>query len=178
MKQVERMRLGVVVERRRSDHPWQDHGWRPVAVLPGAAEVAAWRLVAEGPGWQHYHAGTLALELFPKETEAYRINLTAAQPSVYVILRWRETGDGREVEPFHLTASAEEVQDYLDAGNDVIEAVPMPPVVRRWVEDYVAGHHQPERFEKRERKGWKDVAAGAGRSRPLRAGGRGAGGKP
>ncbi len=178
MKQVERMRLGVVVERRRSDHPWQDHGWRPVAVLPGAAEIAAWRLVAEGPGWQHYHAGTLALELFPKETEAYRINLTAGQPSVYVILRWRETGEGREVEPFHLTASAEEVQDYLDAGNDVIEAVPMPPVVRRWVEDYVARHHEPERFEKRERKGWKDVAADADRSRPLRAGGRGAGGKP
>lgn len=172
------MRLGVVVERRQSDHPWQDHSWRPVAVLPDAAEVAAWRLVAEGPGWRHYHAGTLALELFPRETEAYRINLTSAAPAVYVILRWRETGEGREVEPFHVTASAEEVQDYLDAGSDVIEAVPMPPAVRSWVEDYVARHHQPERFEKRERKGWKEVAAGARPSRPLRAGGRPAGEKP
>jgi len=178
VKQVERMRLGVVVERRRSDHPWQDHSWRPVAVLPGADELSAWRLIAEGPHWQRYYVGSLALELFPKETEAYRINLTAAEPSIYVILRAREAGEEGEVEPFHLTASAEEVQDYLDAGSDVIEAVPMPPVVRHWVEDYVARHHRPDQFEKRERKGWKDAATGAGPKHPARPDGRGAGGKP
>lgn len=178
MKEVERMRLGVVVERRRSDHPWQDHSLRPVAVLADALEIAAGRLIAEGPGWQRYHAGTLALELFPKETEAYRINLTSAEPAVYVILRWRGPGEGHEIEPFHVTASAEEVQDYLDAGSDVIEAVPMPPVVRAWLEDYVARHHQPERFEKRERKGWKEAAAGSPSTRALRVGGRRAGEKP
>lgn len=179
---MESLRLGVVVERRNSHHPWQDHSWRPVAVLPDAPEVVAWQLLAEGQGWRRYHAGTLALELFPTETEAYRINLTSAEPAVYVILRCRETGESHEVEPFHITASAEEVQDYLDAGSDVIEAVPMPPVVRNWVENFVARHHQPERFEKRQRKGWKDVAAGKAAaeqvSRPSRAGARPAGGKP
>ena len=40
MKQnAERLPVGIVVERRRSDHPWIDHTWRAVAVIPGAGEL-------------------------------------------------------------------------------------------------------------------------------------------
>jgi hypothetical protein len=172
MSRVEIMRLGVVVERRKSDHPWQDHAWVPVAVLPGAPESEGWRPIAEGPGWVRYHAGTLALELFPKETEAYLYNLTAAQPAVYVILRRREAGDvsgadGPDVTLFHVTVSGDEVRDYLDSGTDIIEGVPMPPLVRAWIEDYVARYHKDEPFEKRVRKRWRDADL------PDRSGGKG-----
>lgn len=179
MRNVESMPLGVIVERRRSSHPWQDHVWLPVEVLPGAAALEAWSPLAEGPDWTRYHAATLALELFPKEAEAYGVNLTSDRPVVYVILRPREEAEGPEVEAFLVTASADEVQEYLDAGSDIVEGVAMPPVVRAWIEDFVARHHKSEPFEKRARKRWRDGAEAKGgppgRGRP----GRGAaGGKP
>jgi len=170
---VERMRLGVIVERRESNHPWQDHTWQPVAVLAGVPESGArasdWQLLAEGPGWKQLYAGALELELFPKETDAYQINLTSATPVVYVILRPREDAEAFEVEPFHVTVSADEVRDYLDAGGDIIEGVPMPAAVRAWVEGYVARYHRAEAFEKYPRKRWKDE----GSARPPQASMRG-----
>src|SRR3546814_7777853 len=36
MDKTETLPLGVVLEWRRVDHPWKDHDWRPVAVIPGA----------------------------------------------------------------------------------------------------------------------------------------------
>ena len=72
--------LGLVLERRRVDHPWQDHAWRPAAVIPGDPEGEPWRVLREGDGWIHYFAGTLDLELYPKETDGYRINLSQPAP--------------------------------------------------------------------------------------------------
>ena len=31
------MSLGVIVERREVENPWQDFAWRPIAVVPNAA---------------------------------------------------------------------------------------------------------------------------------------------
>ena len=44
----ESLSLGLVLERRRVDHPWQDHAWRPVAVFPGDPEGEPWRILREG----------------------------------------------------------------------------------------------------------------------------------
>jgi hypothetical protein len=74
------MVLGIVIERRRIDHPWAEHRWRPVAVLPGAAEVADWRVLREGEDWSEIYAGGLPLDLFRKETVSYRYNLDLAEP--------------------------------------------------------------------------------------------------
>lgn len=163
MSNVESMRLGIIVERRKVDHPWQDHTWVPVEVVPGAPDLedsgaGSWRLLDKGPGWARYHSATLLLELFPKETEAYRINLTSARPVVYVVLRRREEGEEPEIEPFHVTVSTDEVQEYLNAGDDIVEGVPMPLPLRAWVEDYVARYHQDVPFVKRARKRWKETA--------------------
>ena len=160
MPGAETVRLAVIVERRESGHPWQAHAWLPVEVRPAVAESGAWRLIAEGPGWRRYQAATLPLELFPRETEAYRINLTSAEPVVYVILRRGEAGEGPEVEPFVITVSADEVQEYLDAGDDIVEGVAMPPAVRAWVEEFVARHHKEAPFEKRARRRWSEATAG------------------
>lgn len=163
MSNARSIRLGVIVERRKIDHPWQDHVWVPVEVVPGEPDIGKaggerWRLLEEGPGWSRYYAATLSLELFPKETEAYQINLTSARPVIYVVLRRCEDGEGPEVEPFHVTASAEEVQEYLDAGEDIVEGVPMPPLLCAWIEAYVARYHQDVPFVKRVRKRWKESA--------------------
>ncbi|MBT5456569.1 MAG: DUF3305 domain-containing protein, partial [Rhodospirillaceae bacterium] len=46
----EAMPLGIVVERRETDHPWETHIWTPVAVAPGAPENPQWKEVARGDG--------------------------------------------------------------------------------------------------------------------------------
>lgn len=142
------MPVGVVVERRDSDHPWQDHVWRVVAVIPGAPEAADWVELGGGDGWTRYHAATLPVELFSTDTEAYRYNLAFEAPQVFVVLDPDET-EGREVTPVIATVSPYEAQDYLDAPERIVEGVAMPPSMRAWVADFVAAHHVEQPFRKR-----------------------------
>ncbi len=160
--------LGIVLEWRAVDNPWIDHEWRPVAVIPGAPEVDAWKVLNRGNGWIHYHAGTLPLELHRQETAAYRYNLASQQPVIYVVLRQGEEAGEREVAPFLVTASPSEAQDILDAGDDIVEGVPMPEVIMAWAQAFVAEHHvdEPHYKRKRERLDPDKVSFGApGRQR-------------
>ncbi len=152
MKDSERLRVGVVLERHRIAHPWQDYAWRAQAIVPGAPDTAAPRLLAEGEGWARYHAATLDIELYPRETEGYRYNLSQAEPVVYTL--WRNEDDEPEGRPavFHVTVCPYEAQDYLDGGDVTVEGVPMPEAVALWVAGYVARYHVDEPFEKRRRK--------------------------
>ncbi len=152
MEPIERMPLGVVIERRELDNPWQEYAWRPVALIPGAPEVVEWKQVNSGKGWIHYHAATLPLELHRKETEFYVYNLESRPPVIYVVLRQSEEDGEPEIEPFAVTASPAESQDFVDAGDDIVEAVPMPEVVLAWVQAFCDVHHVPEPHYKRKRK--------------------------
>ena len=171
VKDSQSMPLGVVVERREIDNPWCDHTWRPVAVIPGAPEIEDWHLIREGEGWAHFHAGTLSLELFPREAEGYRLNLSKPTPAVYVVLRVGEEAEDHEVEPFLVTACPYEAQDYLDAGDEIVEGVAMPDPVIAWLQDFVDRHFREERFVKRKRKKWKETGDFARPGAPARRGG-------
>ena len=145
MRDTQTMRVGVVLERRHTGNPWQEHAWRPVAVIPGAPELERPRLLMrEGP-IELYHAATLPVELHPSETEGYRYNLSQAQPRVYVVLRTPE------------------------GGSDIVDGVPAPDPVLAWVADYVEKHHVEVPFKKRERLPFDPRKGGA------RGGGRGHG---
>jgi hypothetical protein len=145
------MPLGVVVERREIANRWQRHVWRATAVFPGAPEVTVWRELRRGDGWIHYHAATLPLELHRKETEAYVQNLIA-EPSIYVVLRPVEApGGAHDVQPFRVTASPYEAQDYMDS-DDQVERVAMPDDVVTWLQAFVDRHHVAEPFRKRRRE--------------------------
>jgi len=87
IKDSERLRVGIFLERRHIAHPWQEHAWHAAGIAPGAPELAAPRLLQQGPGWARYHMATLDIELFPGETEGYRYNLSQQRPVVYVL--WR-----------------------------------------------------------------------------------------
>ena len=156
MKDQESLPLGIVLERRRIDHPWKDFDWRPVTVIPGAPACdpeGEWRVLGEGEDWIHYHGGTLILELFRRETEGYKVNLSNDPPRVFVVLRSGEDmGGAHDVVPFLITACPYEAQDYLDSGEDIIEGVPMPGVVLDWVHDFVDKHHVAQPFRKRKRE--------------------------
>jgi hypothetical protein len=151
--------LGIVVERRAVDNPWIDHSWRAIAVIAGAPALApsgAWTLMRQGDDWAHYHAGTLTLELFRKETEGYKVNLSQDPPRLYVVLRRPdESGSGpdsaHEIVPFLVTVSPYEAQDYLDSGEDQVDVVPIPDAVVAFVQDFIDRHHVDEPFRKRKR---------------------------
>ena len=168
MGKQETIPLGIVLERRRLDHPWKDHDWIPVGVIPGAPERDShgeWLLLKEGDGWARYHCGTLPLELFRKETGAYKLTLAQVPPRVYVVLREDEdAGAMHEMVPFAVTASPVEAEEYLDTSEDIVESVPMPPDVVAFVRDFVEHHHVDEPFHKRKRKRY-DPRAGGGERR-------------
>jgi hypothetical protein len=150
MKDHESLPTGVVLTRQRIGHPWQEFSWHATEVIPGAPEVAEWRLLRQDEAKIAYLAATLPLDLYPGETADYRHNLSQRQPMIYVVLR-RNAGDAeRPVRPFHVTASPAEAQDYLD-GDELVDAVPMPEGVAAWLQDYVTRFHVEHVFEKRGR---------------------------
>jgi hypothetical protein len=154
MSYVESMPVGVVVARQEIDNPWQDHIWRPVEILPGAPAVEEWTELARGDGWVQYHAATVPLELFRKDTEAYMVNLEGEKPVVYVVLAEREDEDTRDGFPYavrQVTASPFDAQDYLDADDAIVEPIRMPQEVAAWVAAFIDEHHVEETFKKRKR---------------------------
>ena len=180
MKDKASLPLGVVVERRELESRWIRYGWRPIAVIPGAGPLdpeGDWTLLDSGEGWTSFHAGTLSLELFPKETEGSRLNLSQHPPRVVVVLRTLDDDDlPHDVLPFRVTACPYEAQDYLDSGDDIVEAVAMPDAVIAFVQAYIDQHHVDEPFEKRKRKRWAEQSDGIGlRSSSNRGSNRGSG---
>ncbi len=171
MENYETLPLGIVVERRRIDNPWQDFEWRAVTVIPGAAALdpeGDWRVLGEGDGWIHYHGGTLTLELFRRETEGYKFNLTHEPPRLFVVLRSGEDqGCDHDMVPFLVTACPYEAQDYLDSGEELVEAVVMPPDVTAFVQAYINQHHIDEPFKKRKRKRHDPEEFGFGKPAPV-----------
>lgn len=159
--------IGVVVERRRIDHPWQDHEWLPVAVIPGADRTEDWTELARGDGWVQYLAATMPLELHRKETDGYKVNLSNDTPLIYVVMSECDEPDAEhEIEATHVTASAFDAQDYLDSGESIVEGVPMPEGIVAWVQAFVERYHVDEPFHKRKRKRYDPDKAGIGR-RPV-----------
>jgi len=156
MERNESLPLGVAIERRRVDHPWKDVDWRPVAVIAGAPALdpqGPWTTLREGDGWTQFHAGTLTLQLFRSETEAYRVNLSQEPPRIFVILRSNiDPAIDHELIPYLVTADPFEAQHYLDSGEEIVEAVTVPAEVLAFVRDFVEAHHVEEVFVKRRRK--------------------------
>lgn len=171
VKGRESMEVGVVVERRRIDNPWQEYTWRPVEVVPGLPPAEEWRLLYEAADFSRYLAGTLTIELFPGETEGYRRNLSQRAPVVFVVLRPSDGLHAERPKPFRVTVCPYEAQEYLEGGDDIVEGVPMPAVVADWVQAYAAKHNQERTFEKRKRRP-HDPRRGTGPG-PERAGGGG-----
>ncbi len=168
--------VGIVIERRRIDNPWQDHVFSPVAVIVGAPPMDAageWLELRRGDDWVHYHAGTLTLELFAGETEGYRKNISEDQPFIYIVLNPGEEDGEPEVMPFLATACPYEAESYTEDTDQIVEGVPMPPEVVAWVLDFVDTHHVDVKFEKRKQKKAYDPRKGSFRDRHRRRIGKG-----
>jgi len=145
--------IGVIVAREDIDSKWEDHVWRPIGVLPGAPEIDEWTELRRGDGWVHYHAATVRLELFRKETDSYKFNLEGQEPVLYIVLSDEDDEDesDRPLSVHMVTACPYEAGDYLDSGEQIVEPVTMPPEVIALVSNFIDEHHVEEKFKKRKR---------------------------
>lgn len=160
-----RIPVAVAVERRPAATPWAEWTWRLVEVLEEAPELPPWTVLREEAGRTLFLAGRAEVMLHPTDTPNYRDNLQADPPLVWAVLRAADAPPGLRL---HLaTVDAGEAHLYADAGNDLLEAVPMPAGLRAAVEEFVARHHVERAFHKRRRDRADPEALGRGaRRRP------------
>jgi hypothetical protein len=145
------MPVGIIVRKTPGVTRWAKWAWKVTGILPGAGP-AKWHELRRDGDAVEYHAATLTMDLWSTDTEAYLVGLSAKIPSVTVVLR-DHTDPNADIpwEPAFVTASPYEGQDYLDSGDGLVEAVPMPLTVMAWVRDFVQEHHVEEPFIKRQR---------------------------
>ena len=143
------MPVGVIVCKTPGVTRWAKWCWRAVAALPGAGPADWQELRREGDAIE-YHAATLPLVLWADEAEAYMVNLSDGQPSIYLVLRDEINGE-RPMDAVLITASPFEGQDYADTGEEIVEKIPMSEGLIAWVRDFALEHHRDEVFVKRRR---------------------------
>ena len=143
------MPVGVIVRKTPGVTRWARWSWRAVALLPGA-RPADWQELRREGETVEYHAATLPLSLWADETEAYMVNLSDGQPSLYLVLRDELKGE-TPLNAVLITASPFEGQDYADTGEEIVEKIPMTEGLIAWVRDFTLQHHRDEVFVKRRR---------------------------
>jgi hypothetical protein len=144
-----RIPVGVVVERRKARSAWIDFTWAPVAVLPGTPAAARWTVLSEVGDATRFYAGLAEIALYRTEAGNYRDNIASGQPSLWVALR--ATGAEPPYDVLAVTADPAEGEAFTQAGDDVVEAVPMPTAILETIAAFVAGHLTAQAFVKRER---------------------------
>lgn len=82
----------------------------------------------------------LCLQLHRDERIAYRFNLSAQAPTLFVICEEVESG---RLEPRKLSVAQDLAADHLDAGQPVL-SIPMPQAIYVWLEKYMALHGELE----------------------------------
>lgn len=145
-----RIAVGVVVERRKARSMWVDFLWRPVSVFVGNASASPWTPLGAEAETTLFYAGEAVIELHRTETLGYRNNLDSGAPALWVIMR--PTVSVRPFELLTVTADPAEGEAFTDAGNNLVETVPMPPDVVAVVAGFISEHHVERPFFKRRRQ--------------------------
>jgi hypothetical protein len=153
--------VGVVVERRKALNPWLDFVWCPVSVLSGVPSTEPWTPLGTTGDRTTFFAGTATIRLYRTETANYIDNLDAGTPLLWVVLR--ATGAQPPYDVVAVTADPAEGEAFTEAGDDLVETVPMPDDIEAALEAFVAEHHVERPFVKRQRD--KDDPGRPGRGR-------------
>ncbi|MHC2625494.1 hypothetical protein ACVIW2_007526 [Bradyrhizobium huanghuaihaiense] len=145
-----RIPVGIVVERHKAGSPWADFVWRAVAVLPDEPDTKSWTVLRQDGGGTLFYAGSAMVDLYSSETARYRDNLASGSPSIWTVLSPAEGAWPYSVAA--ATADPAEGEAFTEAGANLVEAVPMPEVLREQIESFVAEHHVEREFFKRKRR--------------------------
>ena len=141
--------VGVVVERSKSASQWSDYLWRPLSVLTGTPATPPWTKLSDDGERATFFAGIATIELHRTETTNYRGNLMTDEPLLWVVLRPSEAEMPYDL--LTVTADPAEGEAMTEAGNDLVETVPMPMAIQEAVAAFVVEHHVERTFAKRKR---------------------------
>ena len=144
-----RIAVGVVVERCKARSKWADFLWRPVSVFVGNLSAAAWTPLGTEAKTTLFYAGEAVVELHRTETANYRDNLASGAPALWIVMR--STASDPPYELLAVTADPAEGEAFTDAGNNLVEAVPMPSDIVEIISRFVAQHHVDRPFVRRQR---------------------------
>ena len=133
-----RFELAVVLERRILTNPWQSAQWIASEVRMGSHGDQVIRLCASPEGEKWLYPG-FWLQFYTDEAEGYFLNVSAAQPFIFVA--WRMEGD--MAVPHAVSASYNEASRWLDAG-ETVEGLPMPEEVRVAAGAFALNFYRPE----------------------------------
>ena len=142
---IAEMPVGIVLRRSPGVTRWVAQVWTFAGIIAHAPR-ADWTLLREDGDVAEYHAATLTVQMHRRDTDSLVLNLTSAQPSIWVALR----GTGRPT-PTHVTVSPFEAGFHEVDAEDRVEKVAMPTGMVEWVETFVALHHEDDPFVKRRR---------------------------
>jgi hypothetical protein len=145
-----RFPIAVIFERTAIVNRWVSERWEPIAVVPPVVAPANDAMgtrapvkIADEPARTQWRFDGQAFELHPSEAEGYWLNLASPDPKAFVMWRTLEEGGDPPVHPVVVTVSYNEAARMLDGGERV-DAVPLPPGIRDWMEPFVAEHYKPE----------------------------------
>ena len=144
-----RIVVGVVVERRRARSSWADFLWQPVTAFVGRPSATPWTPLGVETETTLFYAGQAVVELHRTETTNYRDNLASGAPALWIVMR--PTASGPPYELLGVTADPAEGEAFTDAGNNLVDQVPMPPELTEIIRQFVAEHHVERPFVKRQR---------------------------
>lgn len=144
-----RIPVGVIVERSKSASQWADYYWRPSGLLTGLPDAEPWSVLSKDGNRTLFYAGAASVDLYPSETAHYLNNLSTNAPQLWVVLR-PATGEP----PYELatvTADPFEGEAMTEAGNQIVDTVPMPKAIQDAVEAFVLQNHveQPAFFKRK-----------------------------
>jgi hypothetical protein len=139
-----------MVERRKARSMWVDFLWRPVSVFVGNPSAAPWTALDIESETTIFYAGQAVIELHRTETSNYRDNLASGAPALWVALHPAALRQPYEI--LAVTADPAEGEAFTDAGNYLVETVPMPAEVVEAVVQFLAEHHVERPFVKRRRQ--------------------------
>lgn len=143
---AERYPVAVLMMRLRIEGKWAGVRWEARGVLTGEGSKGETRTLVDGGGeFQRLHCGHF-IELRRDEAQGYFLNMSAPQPSAFVL--WRMQDD--DAVPLLVTASYDEAARWLDAGESV-DAVSMPDELRDPVARFAEIHYKPENKRGRKR---------------------------
>ncbi|MBK4734497.1 DUF3305 domain-containing protein [Noviherbaspirillum pedocola] len=156
--QTEFLIVGVVMQRRLLNNPWQPHAWRPMAVLTDADPAAGMQhLLDEEADARWLHRG-FEVGLYRDEAEGYHLNATAPAPCWFIMWRIEEV-DGADIAvPKRVTLSYNEAARMMDGGEQV-DTLPLDTDTLAALSDFAAAHYRPEPKGKRRRPSFEGGAA-------------------
>ena len=146
---LQRIAVGVVVERRKATSPWADFLWRPVAVLAGSPGTVAWTLLSDKADTITYYAGAAEIALHRSDAENYRRNLISGAPAIWVTIH--ATGGEPPYVIGGVTADPAEGEVWTEPDQAIVEAVAMPESVREEIAAFIAQYPAQPGFVKRQR---------------------------